>query len=350
MNKYKFSFDLSSFFGREEEVTPLQAPPEVETSILPRPKQKQEAIQEAETGYDPYSFIPDFATAYEDAGGAAPIEEGRQRYINVVSDFLSDMQTTTSTALALESTLAPATSLRPPELPERRKTEAKSSDAAVEALEEAVSKALGADAPEGSTATNEEGLVSRRPKKRPDSLMPSEGSGTLLDFIAKGEGSYNSSNRGTKDEEIVGSSHSTTRGGKQLSEMTIGEIQQLQSIKDPDNADRLFAVGKYQLIPSTMSMAVKSLNLSEDQVFDEQTQEALGMWLMMQKRPALGAYIKGEHDDLDKAVTAAAREWASLPDPKTGKSFYGQGNKAQHSVEETRRAIRGARAAYTRGD
>jgi muramidase (phage lysozyme) len=206
----------------------------------------------------------------------------------------------------------------------------------------------GKDTEESAPVTAEQGLMSPRPVKRPDDLMPSSSDQTLLSFIAKGEGSYDSSNRGTKKGKIVGSTHATSRTGKKLSDMTIGEIQKLQAIKSPDNKDRLFAVGKYQLIPTTLAMAVDSLGIAEDQVFNEETQEKLGMWLMMEKRQDLGDYIRGKHDDLDKALEAAAKEWASLPDPKTGKSYYGSGNKAQHSVEETKRAIRGARAEYSR--
>jgi hypothetical protein len=38
-----------------------------------------------------------------------------------------------------------------------------------------------------------------------------------------------------------------------------------------------------------------------------------------------------------------AREWASLPDPATGESVYGNGNKALHSVAEVKQALNSAR-------
>lgn len=178
---------------------------------------------------------------------------------------------------------------------------------------------------------------------------------SFLKFVAKGEGGYNSSNRGTKKnpdtnkKEIQGSSHNTIRGDKKLTEMTIAEIREKQKITDPDNEERLFAVGKYQLIPSTFEIAVKGLGLSADTVFDAETQEKLGQYLLFEKRPALGAYIRGESNDMNKALVEAAKEWASLPmpsGPKKGKSRYGSGNKAQHSVEETIKALTAARTAY----
>ena len=192
-------------------------------------------------------------------------------------------------------------------------------------------------------------LAKEEPKAATTSAKPTEGMG-FLTFISKGEGGYESSNRGTKKGVgIVGSTHSTKRGDKKLSEMTIDEIRAKQKIKSPDNKDRLFAVGKYQLIPTTFEMAVKSLGLSGDTVFNADTQEKMGQYLLFKKRPALGAYIKGESNDMNTALLEAAKEWASLPVPtgsKKGKSYHGSGNKAQHTLEETIKALTAARTAY----
>ena len=186
-----------------------------------------------------------------------------------------------------------------------------------------------------------------------DGVQPTVGKETegmgFLNFISKGEGGYESSNRGTKGQEIQGSTHSTLRDGKKLSEMTIDEIRAKQKIKDPNNAERLFAVGKYQLIPDTFEMAVKATGLSGDTVFNADTQEKLGQYLLFEKRPALGAYIRGESNNMPKALLEAAKEWASLPVPsgsKKGKSYHGKGNKAQHTVEETIKALNAARTSY----
>ena len=173
----------------------------------------------------------------------------------------------------------------------------------------------------------------------------------ILDFISSGEGGYGASNRGTKGSTIVGSELGmTTRGGKNLTEMTLGEIMRFQAIKDPDNPDRLFAVGAYQFIPSTLKSAMESAGLSKDTVFTPDVQDRLGIELLIgSKRPKLAAYIKGESNDIEAAMTDFAKEWASAPDPKTGKSRYGSGNKAKHSVAETRQALQRARQAYSEG-
>lgn len=171
----------------------------------------------------------------------------------------------------------------------------------------------------------------------------------LLDLIAKGEGDYNSSNRGTLKNKILGSTHNTKRDNKSLTEMTIAEIKVKQAITDPNDKDRLFAIGRYQLIPTTFNMAVKSLGIDENTKFTEDVQDKFGEWLIKGKRPKLGAYLNGESDDRDAALLDLAMEWASIPVAKDtkrnnktyfkGKSYHGGGNKAHHTVEEVEAAL-----------
>ena len=190
-------------------------------------------------------------------------------------------------------------------------------------------------------------------------------SSSLLDFIGSGEGNYDSANRGTIGGNIVGSQMTATRNGKAISSMTVGEIQRLQSIRDPNNTQRLFAVGKYQTIPATLANAVEGLGLSEDTVFSPEVQEQIGWFLVTEKRPRVGQYIRGEGSVTeDDAMMSLAREFASVPVPRAvrqgefgswpktdlqaGDSFYsnpnaGRGNRAAHSVDETIAVLRAAR-------
>lgn len=190
-------------------------------------------------------------------------------------------------------------------------------------------------------------------------------SSNLLDFIGQGEGGYDSANRGTINGNIIGSQMTASRNGKNISSMTVGEIQRLQSISDPNNTERLFAVGKYQTIPITLANAVEGLGLSEDTVFSPEVQEQIGIFLIMEKRPRVGQFIRGEGTVTeDDAMMSLAREFASIPVPRAvrqgefgswpktnlqaGDSFYsnpqaGRGNRASHSVEETRAVLRRAR-------
>ena len=181
----------------------------------------------------------------------------------------------------------------------------------------------------------------------PDITAPVDGSAVdrLLDFIGKGEGSYNSSNRGTINDRIIGSTHNTNRDGKALKDMTFAEIFELQKIKNPNNVDRLFAVGKYQIIPDTMQEIFPHSGLSLTDKFTEENQDILGKLLLVgndgyAKRPKLAAYLQGDTTvTIRDAMLDFAREWASLPHPDTGNSVYGNGNRSSHSIESVATAL-----------
>ena len=148
MNKYKYSFDLGSYFGSEEKETKLKAPPEVETSILPRPKQKQEAVQEVKPEYDPYGFIPDFAAAYEGAGGIPtvgsdlplPAGDEQARYAAAVESLLNEMQG----SLTPQPDLTAATPVDTPDM--------------ASSVESAVAEAMGTSDPAPEVEPTEEAI------------------------------------------------------------------------------------------------------------------------------------------------------------------------------------------------
>jgi len=173
--------------------------------------------------------------------------------------------------------------------------------------------------------------------------------GSLLDFIGSGEGGYNSMNQGTQGNSIVGSTNNaSSKLGKNLTDMTIGEIMDRQAYlmnrSNPQISDYgIFAAGKYQIIPGTMPGAVAGAGLSRSDKFTPQNQDKLGMALIMNKRPYVGKYLRGEHNDVQGAMLELAREFASMPDPNTGRSLYGSGNRAFHSVDEVREALIKAR-------
>ena len=173
--------------------------------------------------------------------------------------------------------------------------------------------------------------------------------GSLLDFIGSGEGGYNSMNQGTQGNSIVGSTNNaSSKLGKNLTDMTIGEIMDRQAYlmdrSNPQISDYgIFAAGKYQIIPGTMPGAVAAAGLSRSDKFTPQNQDKLGMALIVNKRPYVGKYLRGEHNDVEGAMLELAREFASMPDPNTGRSLYGSGNKAFHSVDEVREALIKAR-------
>lgn len=140
-------------------------------------------------------------------------------------------------------------------------------------------------------------------------------SNPLGDLISKGEGNYNSFNRGN-----AGDSRGQTID---FSQMTLGEVQTAQHLGRHD-PHRLFAVGKYQIIPDTMDDAARQLKLDPSQKFTPDLQERIfADYLIAGKRPQIEAYIKGEPGaTLHAAQKAACQEWASVEDPDTpGKPY-----------------------------
>jgi hypothetical protein len=148
--------------------------------------------------------------------------------------------------------------------------------------------------------------------------------------------------------------------------MTIGQIREQMSITDPTDPNRIYAAGRYQVIPSTLNAAVEALGLSDDTVFDQETQDKIGLYLISEKRPRVGRYIEGDENvTTERAMLDLAMEFASFPVPyairkgtygswpqrdiQAGESFYapansGSGtNRASHTLAETRSLLESIR-------
>jgi peptidoglycan hydrolase-like protein with peptidoglycan-binding domain len=166
----------------------------------------------------------------------------------------------------------------------------------------------------------------------------------LGNLIARGEGDYGSYNRGRAGD---------ANGAKiDFSEMTVGELMRRQALPSGD-PDRLFAVGKYQVIPSTMKGAVETLGIDKDAKFTPQLQERIfADYLMDEKRPDIKAYVTGKTsgpEGLERAQYATALEWASVGDPrKGGASHYGDvgNNAASITPDEVGRKLNDMRDQY----
>lgn len=191
-----------------------------------------------------------------------------------------------------------------------------------------------------------------QPVSTQEEQSPITGEGTsagskLLSFISKGEGTYKAINQGTIGKRTIGSTLDSTKViGKDITQMSVGEIMEMQkgTLK---TGRKLFAVGRYQIIPKTMVEAMKTAGVSKDDVFDEKTQDKLGMALLTGgKRPRLAAYLKGKSNDLHGAMVDFAQEWRSIPHPDTGRAVGGGPNKAHHSVESVKQALMSARTEF----
>jgi len=168
----------------------------------------------------------------------------------------------------------------------------------------------------------------------------------LGDLISRGEGGYNSYNRGTLHGRIVAASQQ-----HDFAQMTLEELTRRQKLPI-DDADKVFAVGKYQVIPPTMRGAIAALNLEPSVRFGPDTQERIfSDYLIRTKRPAIYNYIAGAAGaSLYGAQKAASQEWASIDDPDTpGKPFgeYGKhGNRSSIRAAQVAAALDAMRAAY----
>lgn len=183
----------------------------------------------------------------------------------------------------------------------------------------------------------------------------STGSG-LSSMVGKAEsrGNYNAFNNGTAG---------VSRGSYDISNMTIGQIKQLQSKSNPGGR-KLFAVGKYQIVPDTMIEAQRALNISDGSKMTPQMQDYIFQnYLVGKKRKGVKDFITGKSNDLMGAQVALAQEFASIGMPYTGSmrvgnktytfrkdgTFYakgGGGNKASVSSAESASILQQARDAY----
>ena len=168
-------------------------------------------------------------------------------------------------------------------------------------------------------------------------------SGDLFEIIAGGEGGYNSINRGNAGDTPGGAQ---AIFGKPLTEMTVGEVRRAQKSR------RVFAVGKYQIIPDTMEGFVRVMKISDADKFDAATQEKFKEYVINYKRPEVGRYIRGESSNRALAAQELAREFASvgLAFPEAGRvrgeSRYSgtAGNRASISPERVESALDIARS------
>lgn len=164
--------------------------------------------------------------------------------------------------------------------------------------------------------------------------------GHLGQLIARGEGDYGTFNRGNAGD--------SARKKIDFSKMTIQQIMTLQALPS-GNPNRLFAVGKYQVIPVTMRGAVAVLGINTSDTFDPAMQEnVFRNYLIAAKRPSVKRYIIGQSNNLLGAQFALALEFASVADPNTGKSHYGGsgGNRASITSAETAAALNDERVQY----
>jgi hypothetical protein len=164
--------------------------------------------------------------------------------------------------------------------------------------------------------------------------------GRLVAAHESGRASYQAFNRGNAGD--------SSSNRMDFSVMTLAQIRTLQALPS-GNPNRLFAVGKYQIIPSTMRDAIEKLGLGIDRLLTNDLQEALFRnYLIAIKRPQVKSFITGSGSSLGDAQLALAMEFASFADPRTGGSYYGGagGNRASVTAAQAAAALNAERATY----
>ena len=169
--------------------------------------------------------------------------------------------------------------------------------------------------------------------------------GGVFELITEGEGGLNSVNQGTAGDTPGGSQ---ALFGKDLTDMTVDEIMSAQ------NAGKVFAVGKYQIIPKTMKGFVASGSVDGSDKFNNATQDKFKDYVINVKRPSVGKYLRGE-GSAKEAGQALAREFASVGlqyaenGNARGQSRYAgdsAGNAASISPEEIIKALEADKKKY----
>lgn len=172
-----------------------------------------------------------------------------------------------------------------------------------------------------------EQVIPKEPAPRPmhERLAP------LQDLLARGEGNYNSVNRGYAGDTPGGIVRLT---GKSFSRFTVAQVIEMQRWT-------VYAVGRYQFVPRTLMFALRHSDVTRNEYFTPEVQDRLMVALIMHKRPAIGAYLRGEHDNLHWALIELSREWASV-EYMGGRGYYDHigGNRASISRQEAGEVLR----------
>ena len=126
-------------------------------------------------------------------------------------------------------------------------------------------------------------------------------------------GFYESNN----DYGIANTGGNAKRSAINVNGLKFDVLKTQQEVKSQDSLQRVFAAGRFQIIPTTMDSIKSSLGLKSTDRYDPKNQERMGDWLVLENRPALGNYIKGKNAgtaaELASAIDSIGYIWASMP-------------------------------------
>ncbi|WPJ67945.1 lysosome [Sinorhizobium phage Aussie] len=125
-------------------------------------------------------------------------------------------------------------------------------------------------------------------------------------------------------------------GDRNLVAMTLDQIELLQTamLRHPKNYLNSSALGRYQIVRTTLRKLKASLKLSGAMFFDQALQDRLGVELMRGR--GIDIWLAGDMSE-DALINALAKEWASLP-TTAGIGHY-DGQRASVSVTRVRKTL-----------
>jgi muramidase (phage lysozyme) len=152
----------------------------------------------------------------------------------------------------------------------------------------------------------------------------------LLNTIAQGE------SKGNYNAHFGNSTNTTIR----FTDMTVSEVLQWQDAYVAQG-HASSAVGKYQIINSTLRGLVQQMGIDQNAVFNEQLQDSMAIRLL--ERRGANDYVQNKLTREEFAANLA-KEWAALPKivgDNPEQSYYASDgiNKVQISIEEIFQAL-----------
>jgi muramidase (phage lysozyme) len=157
---------------------------------------------------------------------------------------------------------------------------------------------------------------------------------SLLDAIGEAEGARPSYWKGNPYDLVIGKGKYSSKS-KPVSTMTVSEVKNLQKILVYNGAPS-GAVGKYQFISKTLLDIQAKLKFKDSDIFSAELQDKMAMYLL--ERRGYSKFLKGTIT-LNTFMKNLSKEWASLPNPDTGKSYYGQ--RTHFTVSQMRKILNG---------
>ena len=161
----------------------------------------------------------------------------------------------------------------------------------------------------------------------------------LLNLIGKTEGT----DKGDGYNETLAYG-AYTGGDVKLTTMTLAGIDALQTqmLRHPKNKWHSSAVGRYQIVRTTLRKIKAKLGIPDNALYNEEMQDRMACFLLGGR--GIDEYLKGKMTE-DALINELAKEWASLP-TTAGKGYY-VGQHAAVSTDTVRHALKMVRERRT---